>query len=110
MVNRLSSRVTVFAGVAALSLSLGACANRTDPAIVNSASYQAGYADGCTTGNQRVEGFSSTITRDESLFETDEPYQVGWRQGYSVCGGARTDRDRRGQDFLFDDRFDQGPI
>lgn len=94
----------------AVALALGACANTTDPEIRNTASYQQGYSDGCTTGNQRVEGFSSTITRNKTLFETDEAYQIGWKQGYSVCGGSQVERRDRRNDVLFEDRFDQGPI
>ncbi len=96
------------AGLMILGL-VTACGNSTDPALVNSASYQQGWTDGCTTGNQRVEGFSDTVTRNQTLFETDEGYQQGWRAGYVNCGG-QTRRDQRGQDFLFNDRFDQGPI
>ncbi len=99
------------ASIAALALTgLAACADRTDPQIINSAGYQAGYADGCTTGNQRVDGFRGTVTRDENRFENDENYRIGWRQGYTVCGGSQTDRQNNQQDYLFNDRFDSGPI
>ncbi|MGF1457311.1 MAG: hypothetical protein ACFB6R_18275 [Alphaproteobacteria bacterium] len=86
---------------------LGACANRTDPAIVNTASYQTGYSDGCATGNQRLAGFSNTVKRDKILFKTDEPYRIGWNQGYVTCGGRESPLS---DDYLQDDRFDQGPI
>ncbi len=87
-------------------MGLGACANRTDPAIVNTASYQTGYSDGCATGNQQIAGFKKTVRRNEAQFKTDEAYRIGWSQGFSACGGQKTRR----EDFLSEDRFDQGPI
>ncbi len=86
---------------------LSACANRTDPAIVNTASYQTGYSDGCATGNQRLAGFKQTVKRDKILFNTDEAYRIGWNQGYVTCGGRESPLS---DDYLQDDRFDQGPI
>ncbi len=104
-----SLRTVLAAGAAAALVLAGGCANRTDPAIINTPSYQAGYADGCTTGNELRDGFKSTVTRNQTLFDTDEPYRVGWRQGYSSCG-ERQERRRGRDDFLSEDRFDQGPI
>lgn len=91
-----------------LAIALSACANKTDPEILKTTEYQAGYADGCTTGNQYRAGFKETKKRNDTLFETNRAYQIGWNQGFSACGGSQTDRNR--QDYLFEDRFDQGPI
>ncbi len=102
----LQSAVLV-AGSLALAAGLGACADRTDPAIKNTASYQTGYSDGCATANQRIAGFRKTEKRNEILFRTDEAYRIGWNQGFGTCGGRESPLS---DDFLQDDRFDQGPI
>lgn len=104
-------RVPVGVAVVVIGLAgLAGCVNRTDPALVNTASYQGGYADGCTTGNQRRDGFTGTIKRNEALFKTDEAYQAGWRAGYGACGDNPGELRPGKTDFLSDDRFDQGPI
>jgi hypothetical protein len=94
-----------------LAVGLSACANTTDPALLESPNYSMGYTDGCATGNQRVHGFSDTVTRNEQMFDDDEAYRVGWRDGYGSCGGSQVDTDRRNRgDYLSTDRFDSGSI
>ena len=105
-------RLTVMLSAGLLVLAAGACANRVPPDVVESADYQSGYADGCATGNRRVSGhtFKEEITRNEVLFQKNDNYAIGWRQGYSVCGGSQEDTADREHDILTTDRFDQGPI
>lgn len=104
-------RLAIFAGAGALIISAVGCANKVPPHVVESADYQSGYADGCVTGNRRTSvGFKDEITRNEVLFLKSENYAIGWRQGYSVCGGSQEDAVDRDHDFLTTDRFDQGPI
>jgi hypothetical protein len=106
-----SHRLTIITGAALLALSAGACSHKVPPEVVESADYQSGYADGCVTGNRRTStGFRKEVTRNEVLFQNNENYAIGWRQGYSVCGGSQETYVDRDIEFLRTDRFDQGPI
>ena len=102
---------TVVVGSGVMVLGMAACANRVSPEILQSASYQSGYSDGCLTGNQRTSrGFPDMVTRNDVLFEKDENYAIGWRQGFNVCGGSQETNIQRDPEFLTTDRFDRGPI
>lgn len=104
-------RTYLFAGAAAIcATAIAGCANRISPDVVESAAYQSGYADGCTTGNRRATKFDRKIARDELKFDKNENYAIGWRQGYSACGGSQELYSDRDVEFLSTDRFDQGPI
>ena len=103
-------RLAIFMGVGALALMAGACANKVPPEVIESADYQSGYADGCATGNRRTSGFKEDVTRNDVMFRNNENYSIGWRQGYSVCGGSQAEHADRDIEFLTTDRFDQGPI
>jgi len=103
---RFASVLPLLVGATALA----GCMNTTDQGLQNQATYQQGYVDGCTTGNQRSRGFSETVKRNDGLWDRDEAYRVGWRQGYVVCGGTEVEQNQEKQDFLTTDRFDQGPI
>jgi hypothetical protein len=96
--------------VAILAMAVAGCANRVSPDVVQSASYQSGYADGCATGNRRATKFDRKVNRDELKFDKNENYAIGWRQGYSACGGSQEQYSDRDVEFLSTDRFDQGPI
>ena len=72
------------------ALVLSGCTTEIDPAIRKAPTFQVGYNDGCTTVNQRVAGFKETVRRNDSLFEQDEAYKAGWKEGYSTCGGSTT--------------------
>lgn len=73
----------------AMALTLGACATeQLSPAVTQSADYQSGYSDGCRTGNERSNGLSQRVFRNEAIFETNPNYQAGWRAGYGSCGGS----------------------
>jgi hypothetical protein len=56
------------------------------PAPVNLSGYNAtfrqGYADGCSS-------VGSGTRRDEARYKTEMDYQMGWNDGYSVCGKRR---------------------
>ncbi|TNE58294.1 MAG: hypothetical protein EP340_05925 [Alphaproteobacteria bacterium] len=72
-------------------LSIAGCVKPIDPSILESPSYSEGYSHGCSTAHERQNGFGSPVVRDEVLFETDEAYQVGWKQGFGACGGTSAD-------------------
>lgn len=103
--------VTAILSAGVLALAASACANRVAPEVLQSAGYAQGYSDGCLTGNQRTsKGFPDEITRNDVLFKNDENYAIGWRQGFSVCGGSQETNIRKDPEILTTDRFDQGPI
>ena len=94
---------------AALILGLSACQSVDVSKYDADPAFHAGYADGCRTGNTRLEGFKETVARDDAAWERSEAYRVGWRRGYGACGDL-AGQDNYNQDFLQTDRFDQGPI
>ena len=93
---RIHGRVVL--GICLMGAFLGGCITPIDPLVVESPDYQAGYVDGCTTAQDRQNGFGSRITRVEALFETDESYSLGWRNGYGACGGVSADPRRYNED------------
>jgi hypothetical protein len=56
------------------------------PAPVNLSGYNAtfkqGYADGCASAG-------ASRRRDEARFKTEMDYQMGWNDGFAVCGKRR---------------------
>ena len=42
------------------------------------AAFKQGYSDGCASAGSRRR-------RDESRFQSDADYSMGWNDGYSVC-------------------------
>jgi hypothetical protein len=72
---------------------LAGCASKPDPTLEASASYQTGYADGCTTAGARSKMFDRTIVRNEESFNKDEMYHRGWNAGYRGCGSPATQSD-----------------
>lgn len=74
--------------VMATLATLAACNTARDPELVNDPNYSAGYGDGCQTGHSRVAGFENdTVTRDRERAAQSDAYEIGWRDGYSACGG-----------------------
>ena len=59
----------------------------TRPAPVNLSGYNAtfkqGYSDGCASAG------SSSPRRNEARYKSEMDYQMGWNDGYSVCGQRR---------------------
>lgn len=68
---------------AAVALSLSACAS--DSGLSEEPGYVAGYGDGCSTAQEEDKSFSTKRVRDADMFESDEAYRAGWRQGYQQC-------------------------
>ncbi|MEM9123744.1 MAG: hypothetical protein AAGB03_10565 [Pseudomonadota bacterium] len=70
-------------------LAVAACVSpAVDPQVVETASYQNGYADGCRTANERTNGLDQQVVRNEAIYDTNENYRLGWRSGYGACGGG----------------------
>jgi len=93
----MSIRRFVVGGLVVSAL-LGGCYKPLDPVITSSPDYQSGYVDGCTTAQDRQNGFGSKITRVEALFESNESYAIGWKNGYNACGGTSGDPNRYNED------------
>lgn len=94
--SRWKSKVVAAIAISAL-VGLSGCAEGVSQEILDSPDYQAGHTDGCTTARDQSKGFKARVTRDESIFETNESYSIGWRMGFSACGG------RGGNQRAFDD-------
>ena len=90
-------------GSLVLSAFLGGCFKPLDPVVANSPDYHSGYADGCATAQERQNGFGSKITRVEALFETNDSYNLGWRNGFGACGGQSADPNRYNEDQWYHD-------
>lgn len=93
---RLKPNIAAVLALSAL-LALSGCAKGVSQEILDSPDYQAGHTDGCITARDQSKGFKAKVTRDESIFETNESYSIGWRMGFSACGG------RGGNHRAFDD-------
>jgi hypothetical protein len=71
-----------------MTLSLVACASGDTSANRESAEYQAGYNDGCTTGSARASRLEQAPQRDQALYDINADYRAGWASGYKVCGAG----------------------
>jgi len=84
-----------------IAVSAGALAGcATDPnlkALQDAPSFQAGYGDGCLTSTEEDKSFSTRNERDEYLFENDQAYRAGWRQGYLECTSRVPNRNDGGR-------------
>jgi len=59
---------------------------RADRAIRQQPNYRLGYDDGCATANAMGANMRRGDTvRDDSLYEADKAYRVGWANGHSAC-------------------------
>ena len=68
--------------------------------------FRFGYSDGCRTAHTRIEGFEKkTVHRNEALYEREENYREGWKNGYGTCGGAT----RGNNNELFNERGSAQP-
>ncbi|MGV6801210.1 MAG: hypothetical protein ACWA5L_04745 [bacterium] len=67
-------------------IALSACANNAAK-YADEPYYPAGFNDGCESAQAvSLSQFTQDITRDEDLFNNDNGYRYGWRQGYNSCG------------------------
>lgn len=66
-------------------IALGACSSYDPEAIESSSWYGKGFNDGCTSGIEADKSFSAKQTKDAILFDSDQAYRSGWRQGYVEC-------------------------
>ena len=75
--------------VASMPLVLGGCIffeTRADRALRHQPSFRTGYEDGCATANaQGANMRRGDLVRDDSLYDADKAYRVGWAQGHNAC-------------------------
>lgn len=76
-----------FAVFGAAILSLSACWTQREPAVIDSASYQAGYASGCAAVEQRGGVTNRRSDEEKNRSEVDPNYRAGWKDGFLACGG-----------------------
>ncbi|MEM8935375.1 MAG: hypothetical protein AAGC77_03100 [Pseudomonadota bacterium] len=68
------------------ALVVSGCASDAQLAqLRESPNYHLGHGDGCLTATEASKSFSTRTARDASLFDNDEAYRAGWRQGYLEC-------------------------
>jgi hypothetical protein len=89
---RLACSTVLCAGLLAGCAGVAPSGGRSDPAAepvpapVNLSGYNAtfkqGYADGCASAG-------ASRRRDEARFKTEMDYEMGWNDGYAVCGKRR---------------------
>jgi hypothetical protein len=91
-------RCVLLGFLAASSIGLAGCITPIDPIILESPEYKEGYVDGCTTAQNRQNGFGSKITRNEAAFDGIEAYQIGWSNGFGACGGRSADPTKYNED------------
>ena len=71
-----------------LLVSLSGCIffeTRAQRAMRNDPNFRIGYSDGCASANARGASFLDKKVRDDSLFQTSQPYRAGWSNGYTTC-------------------------
>lgn len=57
-----------------------------DRALRRQPNFRTGYADGCATAtNEGADMRHGDTVRDDSLYDTDKAYRVGWANGHSAC-------------------------
>jgi hypothetical protein len=69
--------------LAVASAGLGSCAGASSDK--NAPDYQAGYSDGCATGQARGGYPPPPPIRDADAFNHNADYRSGWRSGYNSC-------------------------
>lgn len=79
-------RIEIFGLLAAVTLALGACADRTDPSLQEDPAYQLGYSDGCASVD-RMGGVGGQPIRNRDYAGKSRAYDAGWSAGYGACGG-----------------------
>ncbi|MEM9168199.1 MAG: hypothetical protein AAGC56_00975 [Pseudomonadota bacterium] len=73
--------------VAAVAAAAAAgCVSENAQRLAEEPNFQVGVGDGCATATNEARSFDRRKQRDAYLFENDEAYRAGWRQGYLSCG------------------------
>ncbi len=85
---------------ALMTLSVAGCAHEPDRDLERLPAYQAGYADGCRTAQNRQRGFATKTFRNEDAFAQDAAYRSGWRKASMICGSS----DGLGRNRMFEDQ------
>lgn len=75
-----------FSVLTALAVTAG-CWSQREPAVIESASYQAGYADGCNAASKDGGVVEKPSARERNRSEVDANYRDGWKDGFFACGG-----------------------
>jgi len=86
-------KMPVFRGLAAFLTAAAAasCVSGQHSSLSELPSFHVGYGDGCATSNEEDKSFSTKTERDKYLFENDEAYRAGWRQGWLQCNNRTPD-------------------
>lgn len=66
----------------------GGCTLLEPQEPLDGASYQAGYGQGCNTGQARQNAYSNYVDRDENRYSEDRSYRAGWNAGLRACRGT----------------------
>lgn len=78
--------------IALMPVALSGCIffeTRADRALRSQPSFRTGYEDGCATANaQGANMRRGNIVRDDSVYDSDKAYRVGWAQGHNACRRA----------------------
>jgi hypothetical protein len=72
-----------FLKLALAALVLSACA--MDMSNKDSPTYQAGYADGCSTAMAESSSVPMPAKRNNAVFAADKDYRAGWAAGHADC-------------------------
>ena len=67
--------------------SCGLFANKEIRTLRKSPDYRAGYQDGCSSawGPDANKRRDDTIVRDDSMYQNNRAYHVGWERGLRAC-------------------------
>jgi hypothetical protein len=49
--------------------------------------YRAGYSDGCGSANTSANPRADTMMRDQTAYDTNGAYRMGWGEGFGSCRG-----------------------
>jgi len=83
-----------------VALTTAGCAHEPDRDLERLPAFQAGYADGCRTAQNRQRGFATKTFRNEDAFAQDAAYRSGWRKASMSCGSS----DGLGRNRMFEDQ------
>ncbi len=95
------ARAFVIPMVAAVfAMTVAGCAHEPDRDLERLPAYQAGYADGCRTAQNRQRGFATKTFRNDDAFDQNAAYRSGWREASMSCGAS----DGLGRNRMFEDQ------